>query len=153
MAKEIEYKYLVKDDSYKNMQEGEAHICQGYLCREKDCTVRVRIKDNRGYITVKGLTHGVSRDEFEYEIPLADAQAMLAMCRSAIIDKIRHYVNYEGHLWEIDEFLGRLKGLVVAEIELKAADKEYSLPPFIGENVTGNPAYYNSNLSAISDKL
>lgn len=152
MAKEIEYKYLVKDQSYKNMQHAESHICQGYLCREKDCTVRVRIKDDCGYITVKGLTHGASRDEFEYEIPLADARAMLGMCRSAIIDKIRHYVNYGGHLWEVDEFLGRLKGLVMAEIELKAADEEYSLPPFVGENVTGNPAYYNSNLSAMSDK-
>lgn len=152
MAKEIEYKYLVKDDSYKKMQKGEAHIIQGYLCREKDCTVRVRIKDNRGYITVKGLTHGASRDEFEYEIPLADAHAILGMCGSAIIDKTRHYVNYEGHLWEVDEFLGRLAGLVVAEIELKAADEKYSLPPFIGENVTGNPAFYNSSLSAITDK-
>lgn len=143
MAKEIERKFLVVDDSYKDYTS--TRIRQGYLSSEPSRTVRVRVKDNRGYLTVKGLTCGATRDEFEYEIPLCDAEAMLCMCDpDTVIDKIRYNVGR----WEVDEFHGRLEGLRVAEIELSVENEAIALPSFAGREVTGDERYYNSALAS-----
>lgn len=146
MGLEIEYKYLVKNTNFKAMAESSLRIRQGYLSRNPERVVRVRTKGDRGYLTVKGKNHGASRLEFEYEIPFEDAEKMLSLCKGQLLDKIRYLVPYEGHVWEVDEFLGNRLGLVTAEIELESEDTPFSIPDFIGENVTGNPAYYNSNL-------
>lgn len=146
MAKEVERKYLVIDDSYKKIATNSYEITQGYLCRVPESTVRVRIKGHRAFLTVKGKTSGCVRDEWEYEIPLSDAREMLKLSSGGVLEKTRHIVNHEGKIWEIDEFHGRLAGLTVAEIELESPDEEFAIPPFAGKEVTGDPAYYNSNL-------
>lgn len=146
MALEIERKYLVNDDSYKSMAKESVLIRQGYLSHAPERTVRVRIKGDHGYITVKGITRDAVREEFEYEIPIHDAEAMLNLCEGRILEKRRWYVYFEGKLWEIDEFMGDLSPLVVAEIELDNPEESFSIPTFIREEVTGNPAYYNSSL-------
>lgn len=146
MGIEIEHKYLVKYEGYKEMAESKKDIRQGYLSRLPERTVRVRTVDDRGYLTVKGITVGDTRREFEYEVPYEDAVGMLAMCEDGVIEKTRYIVRFGGFVWEVDEFHGRKEGLTVAEIELPESGREYPLPPFVGENVTGNPAYYNSNL-------
>lgn len=146
MAVEIEYKYLVKNDNYKAMATSKVRIRQGYLNRKPERTVRVRTKGERGFLTVKGKNSGASRLEFEYEIPKADAEEMLTLCMPPILDKTRYLVPFEGHVWEVDEFHGIREGLVTAEIELHSEEESYSTPDFIGENVTGDPKYYNSNL-------
>lgn len=146
MSIEIEHKYLVVSDVYRQMSKGSCRIRQGYLCREPERTVRVRVKDEKAYLTVKGITRGDKRAEFEYEIPYSDVEEMLRLCVGGIIDKTRYYVEFGGNLWEVDEFHGGHEGLVVAEIELPVSTHDYLLPFFVGEEVTGNPAYYNSNL-------
>ena len=146
MALEIEHKYLVKNDEYRSLAVSSEKIAQGYLSRVPERTVRVRIKGERGFLTVKGRNEGASRMEFEYEIPLADAGQMLAMCIPPVLEKIRHIVPYGGHIWEVDEFFGNHAGLVTAEIELASAGESYICPGFIGKDVTGDPAYFNSNL-------
>lgn len=146
MAFEIEHKYLVKNGSYRRLSMESFPITQGYLCRQPERTIRVRIKGDKGYITIKGKNSGAVRQEFEYEIPIEDAKKIMTMCNPPILEKIRHIVPFEGHIWEVDEFFGNKLGLVTAEIELTSEDEEYEIPEFVGENVTGNPAYYNSNL-------
>lgn len=148
MAKEIEHKYTVVSDSYKSMQASETRICQGYLSRDPERTVRVRIAGDSGFLTIKGKTCGDAREEFEYGIPVVDAEAMLALCAPPVISKIRHYVPFGGYVWEVDEYLGDLSPLTVAEIELAESTRSYPLPSFIGKEVTGDPRYYNSNLTA-----
>lgn len=146
MAFEIEHKYLVKDDTYKSLATSSAKISQGYLCREPSRTVRIRLKDEVGYITVKGKTEGATRLEFEYEISKNDAERMLELCQPPILSKTRYIVHFSGHTWEVDEFHGPLQGLVTAEIELSKEDENYVKPSFVGRDVTGDPRYYNSNL-------
>lgn len=146
MGVEIERKYLVKDNSFKEMAISRSHIMQGYLCREPERTVRVRVRDDKGYITVKGKNEGAVRLEFEYEIPRHDAEEMLGLCSGKILDKTRYIVDYEGFSWEIDEFHNLDEPLTVAEIELPYTETEFDIPAFIGEEVTGNPKYYNSML-------
>lgn len=148
MGKEIEHKYLVKNDGYVAMSVAEHHIRQGYLSRVPERTVRVRTYDNKGYITVKGKNMGDTRFEFEYEVPLCDAEEMLSLCEPPIINKVRYIVPYAGFTWEVDKFESNT-GLVTAEIELPDSNTKYSLPPFVGDNVTGNPIYCNSNLSTL----
>lgn len=152
MAVEIEYKYLVKESSYRTMATEIRVIRQGYLSRDPERTVRVRTLNEKGYITVKGITTGCTRLEFEYEIPYADAVSMLGMCERPLLEKHRYIVPFEGKIWEVDEFDGDLSPLVVAEIELKSADEKFNLPGFVGDDVTGNPLYYNSNLHKLSAK-
>lgn len=147
MGLEIEHKYLVNDDSYRSMSSSVREIRQGYLSRVPERTVRVRTVDDKGYITVKGLTRGFVRLEYEYEIPAEDARELLGLCQPPILEKRRYIVDYAGKKWEVDEFMGHLSPLVLAEIELASEDERYDLPPFIGKNVTGDPRYYNSNLS------
>ena len=147
MAKEIERKFLVKDSSYRHMATSSSHIEQGYLSRDPEATVRVRVRDDRAFLTVKGRNHGMVRDEWEYPVPAADAEAMARLAPSTVIEKRRHIVPYGGLTWEVDEFIGRLAGLTVAEVELPSADVVVELPPFVGREVTGDAAYYNSNLA------
>lgn len=146
MGMEIEHKYLVKNDSYKSQSSAKSHILQGYLCREPERTVRVRVRDDKGFLTVKGKNSGAGRLEFEYEIPLRDAAALLGLCIPPVLDKTRYIVPYCGHIWEVDEFHGDREGLVTAEVELKSESESYPLPDFVGADVTGDPRYYNSNL-------
>ena len=143
---EIERKYLVAGSSFKEMAREKTEISQGYLNRDPERTVRVRILGEKGFLTVKGITEGCCRKEFEYGIPHADALELLGLCEEGILRKTRYIVDYEGWKWEIDEYHGRLEGLTVAEIELPSADATYPLPPFIGIEVTGDPSYYNSAL-------
>ncbi len=146
MAQEIEHKYLVKNQDYKNLAIDKIYIKQGYLSRDPERTVRVRLWDNDGYITIKGKNQGDSRAEYEYKIPYQDAEKLLELCVPPVIEKRRYIIPFGGHNWEVDEFLGALAPLVLAEIELSSSDEKYDLPDFIGENVTNDPRYYNSNL-------
>lgn len=146
MAKEIERKFLVTSDGYRDLAVAAHVVRQGYLSRNPDSTVRVRVSDDKAFITVKGRNTGCVRSEWEYEIPLADAREMLSLCGGSIIHKTRWIVPYESRIWEVDEFHDSREGLVVAEIELRAPDDRFALPDFVGEEVTGNPRYYNSNL-------
>ena len=146
MSKEIERTFLVDDDSFREMASFTFHILQGYLNRDPERTVRVRIRNDSAFLTVKGKTIGCERDEFEYEIPLEDGLQMLKLCSGKILDKTRYIVPYEGYVWEVDEYHGDLEGLIVTEVELKSASDEVTLPPFAGREVTGDPKYYNSQL-------
>ena len=148
MAQEIERKFLVLDDSFKHEAFSKSHIRQGYICSEKGRTVRVRIRDERAYITIKGpsLNGGLSRYEFEQEIPLADAHELMKLCEPGIIDKIRWLVKSGDHTFEVDEFFGENEGLVMAEVELKNEHETPKMPHFIGQEVTDDRRYYNSQL-------
>lgn len=146
MAIEIERKFLVVGDAYREAAVRILHIEQGYLSRDPERTVRVRVRDDKGFLTVKGVTDGATREEYEYEVPVDDARRMLRLALPGVIAKTRYIVDYAGHRWEIDEFHGDRAPLVVAEIELESEDAEFNLPPYIGEEVTGNPRYYNSNM-------
>ncbi len=149
MGCEIERKFLVKDNGYITMSTDRVHIMQGYLSARKEATVRVRLWNDSGFITVKGPNRGAVRSEWEYPIPADDAREMLLhLAEGGVIDKTRYIVPYREHTWEVDCFHGRLEGLVVAEVELDSESETVDLPPFIGEEVTGDPQYYNSNLSA-----
>jgi len=148
MAIEIERKFLVKGDDWRHTASG-AHFRQGYLSTEHERSVRVRVIADIGYLTVKGATVGAARPEFEYVIPVDDAHAMLdRLCLRPLIEKTRYTLEYQGLVWEIDEFEGENTGLVVAEVELESEDQPISLPGWIGEEVTGDPRYYNANLVA-----
>lgn len=146
MAKEIERTFLVDDDSFREMAVFTFHILQGYLNRDPERTVRIRIRNDSAFLTVKGKTVGFERDEFEYEIPLEDGLQMLKMCSGKILDKTRYIVPFEGYNWEVDEYHGELEGLIVTEVELPSVEAEVKLPPFVGKEVTGDPKYYNSQL-------
>lgn len=148
MAKEIERKFLVTDDSFKRIAIGCGRIEQGYLSRTPEATVRVRIKGEVAFMTVKGRNRGAVRDEWEYPIPVADAREMLDILPGGAIDKTRWIVPWEGHTWEVDEFHGALAPLIVAEVELADEKEPVTLPPFVGREVTGDVRYYNSNLAA-----
>jgi len=146
MATEIERKYLVKSTDWKALAKGTVYR-QGYLSTVKERTVRVRTIDDNGYLTVKGITVGATRVEYEYEIPAADANSMLDdLCERPIIEKKRYVIDYEGLTWEVDEFNGENQGLIVAEVELTDENQAIALPGWIGEEVTGDPRYFNSNL-------
>lgn len=147
MPLEIEHKYLVTNNNFKEYAISHKHILQGYLSRDKERTIRIRISDNSAFITIKGLNLGDTRMEYEYPIPLEEAKSILnTLCIKPIIEKYRYIVNYAGNTWEIDEFKGALQGLVIAEIEIPSSEYNYDIPPFIGKNVTNDPRYYNSNL-------
>ena len=146
MATEIEHKYLVIDNSYKALACERHGITQGYLSRERGRTVRVRLVDDHAVITIKGMNQGATRREFEYPIPVDDARQLLELCEPPIIEKTRHIVMDHSNRWEVDEFHGSLEGFTLAELEIPSEDYRYPLPCFVGENVTDNPQYYNSQL-------
>jgi adenylate cyclase len=146
MAEEIERKFLVAGDAWRALAQ-PAELCQGYLNDDPDRTVRVRVVGDRSWLTIKGRSHGASRCEYEYEIPAADARAMLDdLCLRPMVEKRRSRICSAGLIWEVDEFLGENAGLIVAEVELTSADQMIALPGWIGDEVTGDPRYYNSNL-------
>ena len=145
---ETERKFLVKDGSYKDMAVSSHRIIQGYVCKENGRTVRVRISDDRAYLTVKGPSaDGISRLEWEIEIAAEDAKDLLPLCQDGLIEKIRHIVPFKGKTFEVDEFLKDNAGLTVAEIELENRDESFSRPGWLSDEVTGDRRYYNSCLS------
>ena len=148
MAKEIERKFLVHPRKWSDLGAGLA-IRQGYLCATKSSSVRVRTYGDRAYVTIKGSTSGITRDEYEYEIPLADANEIMDhLCEHPPIEKTRYRILFKGHTFEVDEFGGPNHGLTVAEVELKDAKEPVELPDWIDREVSGDARYYNSNLSS-----
>ena len=147
---EIERKFLVRSDSYKRQAFSSSRIQQGYICSSHGRTVRVRIRDARGYLTIKGPSDngGLSRYEFEKEITLDEAEHLMQLCEPGLIDKTRYLVKSGTHTFEVDEFYGENEGLVMAEVELGSEDEPYEKPDFIGKEVTGDRRYYNSYLRA-----
>ena len=149
MLQEIEKKFLVKGD-FINEAFRTVHIVQGYLSRNPERVVRIRIKDDKGYITIKGNNNesGATRFEWEKEIPVEEARQLLKLCEPGIIDKTRHLIkNTDGkHIWEVDVFNGNNEGLVIAEIELDDENDAFDRPSWLGKEVTGDQRYYNSNL-------
>lgn len=145
---EIERKFLVKDDSYRREAFAHSRIVQGYICSDRGRTVRVRIRDDKGYLTIKGPANasGTSRYEWEKEISLTEAEELMKLCEPGAIDKTRYLVRSGRHVFEVDEFYGENQGLVVAEVELQSEDEPYEKPQFIGKEVTGDVRYYNSFL-------
>lgn len=147
MAKEIERKFLARPRNWSELGPGFV-IRQGYLSTTIERTVRVRTYGDRGYVTIKGKTSGISRDEFEYEIPFGDATEILdRLCLRPLIEKTRYRIPFAGHTFEVDEFTGANRGLTVAEVELKSADEKVELPDWIDSDVSGDPRYFNSNLA------
>ena len=147
---EIERKYLVTSDSYKQMAVARYHICQGYISREKTGTVRIRITDEKAYLTIKGKPAAghFARYEWEKEIDVQEAKELMQLCQGTIIDKTRWIVPAaeDGLKWEVDEFHGKHEGLTLAEIELTSEEQEVEKLDFVGEDVTSDPRYYNANM-------
>lgn len=148
MAQEIERKFLVKSDAFKAEAATKTRITQGYLSSIPERTVRVRVKGDKGFLTIKGIGNGsgASRYEWEKEIPVADVNQLLKICEPGVIDKTRFNVKIGEHTFEVDEFYGDNEGLVVAEVELAAEDENFKKPNWLGEEVTGQVKYYNSML-------
>lgn len=146
---EIERKFLVISQAYKNVAFRHFRIVQGYLNSHPERTTRIRIKGEQGFMTVKGKSNheGTSRFEWEKEIPLAEAESLLKLCEEGVIEKTRYEVKIKNHIFEVDEFFGSNEGLIIAEVELSSEDETYERPDWLGEEVTGNVGYYNSQLS------
>lgn len=147
MAIEIERKFLVIGEAWRTLTSG-LRYCQGYLCRDPARTVRIRVAGERGYLTIKGATQGITRAEFEYPIPVAEAEALLQLCDRPLIEKIRYRISHGELVWEIDEFLGENQGLIVAEVELRSPEQTFAKPDWIGAEVSDNPRYFNAALVA-----
>lgn len=151
MSREIERKFLVKNDAWKALAHQKTHFAQGYLTPLKGevrSSVRVRIEGDKGNINIKSLEIGLSRDEYEYEIPLAEAQKMLeTLAVGPVIEKYRYLVKHENHTWEIDHFLGENQGLIVAEVEMASEEELIQVPNWAGQEVTNIKRYYNISLS------
>ena len=148
MAVEIEHKFLVRDERWRREVERSVRMRQGYLTSDARCSVRVRVAGDQGYLNVKSGTLGIQRSEYEYPIPLAEAEEMLdTLCEQPLLEKTRHFVRFGGHLWEIDEFEGDNTGLIVAEVELSRTDEPFDRPDWLGEDVSHDIRYYNSQLA------
>jgi CYTH domain-containing protein len=146
MGIEIERKFLVKNNTWRSEAVG-IDYCQGYLSRKPEITVRVRTEGEKAFLTIKGPSEGISRPEFEYEIPFHEAQELQRLCTTPLIKKRRYRILHEGKIWEVDEFHGENEGLIVAEIELHHPQEPIALPSWAGEEVSHDPRYYNSNLA------
>ena len=146
MGVEIERKFLVLNNDWRTLGT-PVNYAQGYLTADGIRTVRIRIAGEEGFITIKGGSNGISRLEFEYPIPVLDALEMLRLCAIPVIQKLRTKIHYKGKIWEIDEFEGDNKGLILAEIELTSEDESFDIPTWIGQEVTGDLRYFNSQLS------
>ena len=146
---EIERKFLVTSHAFKNQAHSKTHIVQGFLNTDKARTVRVRLKGDKGVLTVKGpsTTNGLSRFEWEKDIDKTDAEALLKLCEKGVIDKMRYEIKVAQHIFEVDEFFGDNKGLIIAEVELNSKDEYFEKPDWLGEEVTGDIKYYNSQIS------
>ena len=154
MAIEIERKFLPASEAWRGQVERSIRMAQGYLnpasaVRDglQQTSIRVRIAGDEAWLNIKSRELGAQRQEFEYAIPVADAEALLALCVGGRVEKLRHHVHHGGHLWEVDEFLGDNVGLIVAEIELSAPDEAFARPDWLGLEVTDQARYYNLNLS------
>ena len=148
MGKEIERKYLVIGDAWRSLGQ-RTRYRQGYLSTVKERTVRVRTVADKAYLTIKGVNEGIARAEFEYEIPVADANTLLdELCKRPLIEKDRYKIPFAGLTWEVDEFFGENAGLILAEVELESEDQAFDIPEWIGEDVSDDPRYYNANLIA-----
>ena len=148
MSDPTQLKFLVVDDSWRAEVTKATRIVQGYLARTGRVTLRVRVKGEAGFVTIKGETRGISRSEFEYPIPLADARAMLdGLADGPVVDKVRHLVPVGGHTWEVDVFEGANAPLVMAEVELGDPDEPFELPSWAGQDVSDDARYYNANLA------
>ncbi len=154
MSLEIERKFLVKNEDFKKEIYQKKQLKQGYLNSDKNRTVRVRISDDHAFLTIKGKSNstGTTRFEWEKEIDVSEAERLLLLCEPSIIDKIRFYIKSEHHIYEVDEFFGENKGLIVAEIELNSENESFKKPLWLVKEVTGDKKYYNSSLSKISFK-
>ena len=147
MPLEIERKFLVDAKKLVKLKlTGGERISQGYLSTDANKVVRVRIKKNRGFLTIKSANIGIIRQEFEYEIPVNDAEEILKLCAPNLLKKVRYKVDYAGHVWEVDIFEGRHAGLILAEVEINSLDEFVKIPDWVGEEVSDNPKYFNSNL-------
>ena len=147
MGIEIERKFLLKNDDWISQVSTSTYFKQGYLSGSEKSSVRVRIEGDKSNINIKSMTLSITRQEYEYGIPLVDAEKLLLeLCEQPLIEKTRHIVNYEGYKWEVDVFEGENKGLIVAEIELKDEKEVFPLPEWIGEEVSDQIKYYNVNL-------
>lgn len=146
MSIEIERKFLVKTEAWRTAGPSQL-IRQGYLNKDPDRTVRMRVAGAEAFITIKGRTVGASKSEFEYPVPLQDAEELLRLCLPSLIEKTRFQIQYAGHEWEVDEFHGDNQGLVVAEVELEEENEPLILPDWVGPEVTHDPRYFNSSLS------
>lgn len=145
--KEIEYKFLVDHDAWSELDKPEATlIVQGYISKSEDAVVRVRIKGDKGYLTIKGKMVGITRSEFEYEIPLEDAEDMVDLFTTKHIRKHRYELIVDGKTWEVDEFHGKLEGLVVAELEVESEAERFKKPSWVTEDVSTDPNYFNAVL-------
>ena len=154
MHTETERKFIVKNEDFRAQATESHRISQGYIAHDGGNTVRVRILDKKGILTIKGPSNGISRAEWEIEIPLGDAEELMLLTRSGRIEKTRHIVPAKDSVryWEIDEFRGDNEGLIMAEIELGSEDESFDKPSWLGEEVTGDPRYYNSYLSKVPFK-
>lgn len=147
MATEIERKFLLRNDDWREHADAGTAYCQGYLAGAKRASVRVRHAGNEAFINIKSATLGIRRQEFEYPIPVDEAETMLAqLCLRPLIEKTRYHVTFGTHLWEIDVFHGVNEGLVVAEIELQREKERFEIPPWLGKEVSHDPRYYNVRL-------
>ena len=148
MAIEIEHKFLLANDDWRTQVSRSVRYRQGYLSTLATTSIRVRISDEHAWLNIKSAVIGTHRHEYEYEIPLADADEIINdLCRKPLIEKTRHFVTYQGHLWEIDEFDGDNAGLIVAEIELAQVGEQFAKPAWLGKEVTEDLRYYNNNLT------
>ncbi|MGB0563356.1 MAG: CYTH domain-containing protein [Spirulinaceae cyanobacterium] len=147
MATEIERKFLVVGEDWRSLAPGVPYA-QGYLCRDPQRTVRVRVAGDQGYLTIKGATQGISRAEFEYTIPLTEAQELLHLCDRPLIEKIRYRISQGELVWEVDEFAGENQGLILAEVELRSPEQAIVKPDWIGQEVSHDSRYFNTSLVA-----
>lgn len=153
MATEIERKFLVIGEGWRALATKSTQIRQGYLSSNAKATVRVRSRDDReGFITLKGAVSGITRAEYEYEIPIDDARELLVMAEPHVVEKVRHLVPFGGMIWEVDAFGGRHEGLVIAEIELESEGQQVELPDWLGREVTEDDRYYNASLSRAEER-
>lgn len=147
MAQEIECKFIVLEEKWKEVEKPEpATIVQGFLSKSENLVVRVRLKNDRAYLTLKGKSVGISRSEFEYEIPVSEAEEMLALFTDKVIRKKRYEIPVDGFIWEVDVFEGKLAGLILAEVELESENQIFTKPDWIGQDVSTDPNYYNAVL-------
>jgi len=147
VAIEIERRFRVSSDAWRASVDQSTRITQGYLAITKDSVIRVRVRDEEGYVTIKSRDGGLAREEFEYAIPLADARSLLNLCGHRIVDKIRHEINYAGYCWEVDEYLQPLEDLIIAEVELQAETEDPPRPPWIGDDITHDGSFSNAALA------
>jgi len=148
MATEIEHKFLIRDDRWHQQVERSVRMRQGYLTSDARCSVRVRVAGGQGFLNIKSGTLGIQRSEYEYPIPLAEAEEILdTLCEKPLLEKTRHFIHFGEHVWEIDEFAGANAGLIVAEVELSRPDEPFERPDWASEDVSHDIRYYNSQLA------